>query len=42
VAHFIGIQDDAAGVWACPAALATLVADNIHDTLSTTVGTMPG
>jgi hypothetical protein len=42
VAHFVGIQDDAAGVWVCPAALATLVADNIHDTLSTTVGTIPG
>jgi hypothetical protein len=42
VAHFIGIQDDAAGVWACPASLATFVAGNIHDTLSTTVGTIPG
>jgi hypothetical protein len=42
VAHFIGIQDDAAGVWACPATLATFVAGNIHDTLSTAVGAIPG
>jgi hypothetical protein len=41
VAHFIGIQDEAAGVWACPATLATFVADNIHDTLSTAVGAIP-
>jgi hypothetical protein len=42
VAHFMGVQDEAAGVWACPAATATFVADNIHDTLSTTVGAVPG
>jgi hypothetical protein len=42
VAHFMEIQDDAAGVWACPATTATFVADNIHDTLSTTVGAIPG
>lgn len=41
VAHFIGIQDDAAGVWVCPATLATFVASNIHDTLSTTVEAIP-
>jgi hypothetical protein len=33
VAHFMGFQDDAAGSWQCPAALATVVANNIHDTL---------
>jgi hypothetical protein len=33
VEHFMGFQDDAAGTWQCPAALATVVADNIHDTL---------
>jgi hypothetical protein len=37
VTHFIGIQDDAAGSWQCPAALATLVADNIHDAASATI-----
>jgi hypothetical protein len=41
VAHFVGIQDDAAGAWACPATLATFVASNIHDTLSTIVGPLP-
>ncbi|MGO9030153.1 MAG: hypothetical protein ACLQOZ_16175 [Acidimicrobiales bacterium] len=34
VEHFMGFQDDAAGSWQCPAALATLVAENIHDTVS--------
>jgi hypothetical protein len=34
VVHFMGFQDDAAGTWQCPPALATLVADHIHDTLS--------
>ena len=29
----MGFQDDAAGSWECPAPLATVVADNIHDTL---------
>ena len=33
VEHFMGFQDGAAGSWLCPAALATVVADNIHDTL---------
>jgi hypothetical protein len=33
VVHFMGFQDDAAGSWQCTAALATVVADNIHDTL---------
>ena len=42
VAHFMGIQDGAAGAWVCSPAVATFVADNIHDTLSTTVGPLPG
>jgi hypothetical protein len=42
VVHFLGIQDDAAGTWQCPAAVASFVASNIHDTLSTTVGAIPG
>lgn len=33
VAHFMGFQDDAAGAWQCPAALATTAAANIHDSL---------
>jgi hypothetical protein len=33
VAHFMGIQDQAAGSWQCPSALATTVAANIHDSL---------
>ena len=33
VAHFMGFQDDAAGSWQCPAALATTAAANIHDSL---------
>jgi len=33
VAHFMGIQDQSAGSWQCPAALATTVAANIHDSL---------
>ena len=41
VAHFVGIQDDAAGTWACAATLATFVASNIHDTLSTVVEPIP-
>jgi hypothetical protein len=32
VTHFMGFQDNAAGDWHCPPALATLVAENIHDT----------
>jgi hypothetical protein len=42
VTHFVGIQDDAAGAWACPATVASFVASNIHDTLSTIVGPIPG
>jgi hypothetical protein len=42
VAHFLGFQDDAAGTWTCSPAVAAFVADNIHDTLLTTVGTLPG
>jgi hypothetical protein len=33
VEHFMGFQDNSAGTWQCPAALATVVANNIHDTL---------
>jgi hypothetical protein len=29
----MGVQDDAAGAWQCPAALATVVAATIHDTV---------
>lgn len=36
VAHFLGFQDGAAGVWACPATLADAVAAHIHDTVVTT------
>jgi hypothetical protein len=32
VEHFMGFQDDAAGAWQCPVALATTVAEHIHDT----------
>ena len=32
VEHFMGFQDNAAGTWQCPAALATTVAEHIHDT----------
>ncbi len=32
VVHFLGFQDNAAGTWQCPAALATAVAAHIHDT----------
>jgi hypothetical protein len=32
VEHFMGFQDNAAGAWQCPAALATTVAAHIHDT----------
>jgi len=42
VVHFLGFQDDAAGTWQCPVAVASFVASNIHDTLSTTVGVIPG
>ena len=37
VEHFMGFQDGSAGSWQCPTALATTVADNIHDTLSSTI-----
>jgi hypothetical protein len=36
VAHFMGFQDNAAGAWQCPAALAATVADEIHQTVTTT------
>ena len=39
VAHFMGFQDEAAGTWQCPAGLATVVAENIHDTIVTTTMT---
>jgi hypothetical protein len=42
VAHFVGIQDAAAGSWTCSPVVAAFVANNIHDTLSTTVGALPG
>jgi hypothetical protein len=32
VAHFMGFQDGAAGSWQCPASLAQVVAEHIHDT----------
>ena len=32
VEHFMGFEDNAAGTWQCPGALATVVAENIHDT----------
>jgi hypothetical protein len=41
VTHFLGIQDEAAGPWTCSQAVAAFVADNIHDTLLTTVGALP-
>ncbi len=31
VVHFLGFQDDAAGPWACPTALADVVAGGIHN-----------
>ncbi len=36
VAHFLGIQDLAAGSWQCPAPLATSVAAHLHDVIVTT------
>jgi hypothetical protein len=39
VVHFMGFQDDAAGSWQCPAALAATVAAHIHDTIVTTQST---
>jgi hypothetical protein len=33
VAHFMGFQDGVAGAWQCPAALASTVAANIHDSV---------
>jgi len=36
VVHFLGFQDDAAGSWQCPVALATDVAAHIHDTVTIT------
>jgi hypothetical protein len=31
VEHFMGFEDNAAGTWQCPPALAAFVATNIHD-----------
>ncbi|MDP9073141.1 MAG: hypothetical protein M3N98_03015 [Actinomycetota bacterium] len=36
VEHLMGFQDVAAGTWQCPAALATVVAENIHNTVFAT------
>jgi hypothetical protein len=36
VVHFLGFQDDAAGSWQCPSALAADVAAHIHDTVTIT------
>lgn len=36
VVHFLGLQDDAAGSWQCPAQMASWVATHIHDTIATT------
>jgi hypothetical protein len=36
VEHFLEFQDDAAGTWQCPVALASYVADHIHDQVVTT------
>lgn len=36
VEHYMGFQDGAAGTWQCPAGLAEIVAENIHDTVVTT------
>ena len=33
VAYFMGFQDESAGSWQCPVALAATVATNIHDSL---------
>jgi hypothetical protein len=41
VAHFMGFQDAAAGTWQCSSTLASFVAANIHDTLSTVVAVAP-
>ena len=35
VAHYLGVQDGAAGPWQCPATLAAAVATHIHDTVVT-------
>jgi hypothetical protein len=40
VEHFMGFQDEAAGTWQCPAGLATVVAEHIHDTVTTSVMTL--
>jgi hypothetical protein len=41
VVNFMGFQDDAAGSWQCPVALAAVVAANIHDTVSAVAETTP-
>jgi hypothetical protein len=33
VVNFMGFQDDSAGTWQCPAALGTIAAANIHDSI---------
>jgi hypothetical protein len=35
VEHFLGFQDNAAGTWQCPTELASLVAEDIHETTVT-------
>jgi len=41
VVHFMGFQDNAAGSWQCPVALAAVVAANIDDTVSSVAETTP-
>jgi hypothetical protein len=41
VENFMGFQDVAAGTWQCPAPLATLVAENIHNSGFTTTDVPP-
>jgi hypothetical protein len=41
VVNFMGFQDDAAGSWQCPLALAAVVAANIHDSVSAVAETTP-
>jgi hypothetical protein len=41
VVNFMGFQDDAAGSWQCPVALAAVVAANIHDPVPAVAETTP-
>jgi hypothetical protein len=41
VVHFMGFQDDAAGSWQCPVALATVVAADIDDATTSVAETAP-